>query len=180
MAGAILDVWSEGDGLITAGGTTAWQDLALRLISRFCGPEHAAQTAKVYLLAGHEDGQLPFAAMTRHVRTDDAVILECLAWIADDYATPNPVSAMAERSGLTRRTFARRFQAATGRRPIDHVHALRIEAARALLETGRGAVDDVGLLGGLRGPDVLPSTLQADDGDDAGRLSPQVRRDRRV
>ena len=136
VPGAILDVWSEGDGLITAGGTTAWQDLALRLITRFCGPEHAAQTAKVYLLAGHEDGQLPFAAMTRPVRNDDAVILECLAWIDDNYATPNPVSAMAERSGLTRRTYARRFQAATGRRPIDHVHALRIEAARALLETG--------------------------------------------
>lgn len=152
VPGAILDVWSEGDGLITAGGTTAWQDLALRLISRFCGPEHAAQTAKVYLLAGHEDGQLPFAAMTRSVRNDDAVIIECLAWIDDNYATPNPVSAMAERSGLTRRTYARRFQAATGRRPIDHVHALRIEAARGLLEAGRGAVDDVGFSVGYEDP----------------------------
>ena len=152
VPGAILDVWSEGDGLITAGGTTAWQDLALRLISRFCGPEHAAQTAKVYLLGGHEDGQLPFAAMTRPVRNDDAVILECLAWIDDNYATPNPVSAMAERSGLTRRTYARRFQAATGRRPIDHVHALRIEAARGLLEAGRGAVDDVGFSVGYEDP----------------------------
>ena len=37
---------------------------------------------------------------------------------------------MAERSGLTMRTFARRFRAATGRRPIDYVHALRIEKAR--------------------------------------------------
>ncbi len=140
VPGAILDLSSEREGLITAGGATAWQDLALHLIARFCGPEHAARTAKVYLLAGHEDGQLPFSAMTRRVRTGDAVIGDCLAWIADHYAIANPVTAMTQRSGLTRRTFARRFQAATGHRPIDHVHALRIESARLLLETGPGGV----------------------------------------
>ena len=59
VPGAILDLSSEREGLITAGGVTAWQDLALHLIARFCGPEHASRTAKVYLLAGHEDGQLP-------------------------------------------------------------------------------------------------------------------------
>ena len=150
--GAILDLSSERDGLITAGGVTAWQDLALRLIARFCGPEQASRTAKVYLLAGHEDGQLPFSAMTRRTRTDDAVIRDCLVWIADNYATPNPVTAVAERSGLTSRTFARRFAAATGRRPIDYVHAVRIEEARLLLETGRGSVDDVGYSVGYEDP----------------------------
>lgn len=150
--GAILDVSSEADGLITAGGVTSWQDLALHLIARLCGPEHAARTAKVYLLAGHEDGQLPFSAMTGSVRADDAVIGDCLAWIAEHEATPNPVTAMADRSGLTRRTFARRFQTATGHRPIDHVHALRIERARHLLEAGDGAVDDVGYGVGYEDP----------------------------
>jgi len=149
---AILDLSSEGDGLITAGGVTSWQDLAIHLIARFCGPEHASRTAKVYLLAGHEDGQLPFSAMTRHVRTDDAVITDCLGWIADHYATPNPVTAMTQRAGLTTRTFARRFRAATDRRPIDHVHALRIEGARQLLETGAVGVDDVGYRVGYEDP----------------------------
>ena len=150
--GEILDRSSEDDGLITAGAVTSWQDLALHLIARYCGPEHATRTAKVYLLAGHEDGQLPFSAMTSRVRTGDGVIRDCLAWIADHYASPNPVSAMAERSGLTRRTFARRFQAATGQRPIDHVQALRVEGARRLLETGGAAVDDVGFAVGYEDP----------------------------
>lgn len=152
LPGEILDVAHERDGLITAGGVTAWQDLALHLIARFCGPEHAARTAKVYLLGGHEDGQLPFSAMARRVKADDAVILECLAWIADNYASPSPVTAMAEHSGLTGRTFARRFQAATSRRPIDYVHALRVEAARGLIESGAGAVDDVGYTVGYEDP----------------------------
>jgi transcriptional regulator GlxA family with amidase domain len=148
----ILDLSSEEDGLITAGGVTSWQDLALHLIARFCGPEHAAQTAKIHLLAGHQDGQLPFSAMGRQVRSDDRVIRECLAWIAENYAIPTPVTALAERSGLTRRTFARRFLAATGQRPIDHVQALRIEGARQRLETGTTPIDDVGYEVGYEDP----------------------------
>jgi len=150
--GAILDVRSEADGIVTAGGVTSWQDLALHLISRFCGPEHAARTAKVYLFGGHEDGQLPFAALSRRVRADDRVIADCLAWIGEHPETANPVTAMVERSGLTARTFARRFGAATGRTPIEHVHGLRIERARGLLELGRLPVDEVGYSVGYEDP----------------------------
>ena len=151
-SGSILDLGSEPDGLITAGGVTAWQDLALHLIARFCGPEHASRTAKVYLLAGHEDGQLPFSAMTRRTRPSDAVIRDCLTWIAENLASPNPVTAMAERSGLTKRTFARRFQAATGLGPIEYVYALRMEGARQRIETGGGAIDEVGYQVGYEDP----------------------------
>lgn len=151
-AGEILDCSSEPEGLITAGGVTSWQELALHLIARFAGPEHAARTAKVYVLGAHEDGQLPFSAMPRRIRGDDPVIRDCLAWIEEHYATANPVSAMAMHSGLHPRTFARRFQASTGRRPIDYVHALRIELARERLEAGAGSVDDVGFDVGYEDP----------------------------
>jgi transcriptional regulator GlxA family with amidase domain len=149
---SILDLASEPDGLITAGGVTAWQDLALHLIARLCGPEHASRTAKVYLLGGHEDGQLPFTAMVQRTVTGDALIRDCLAWIADNYALANPVTAMAEQSGLTSRTFARRFLAATGHRPIDYVQALRVERARALIESSGGRLDDVGFSVGYEDP----------------------------
>ena len=150
--GAILELSSERDGLVTAGGVTSWQDLALHLIGRYCGAEQASRTARVYLLGGHAEGQLPFSAVTRRPSIDDRAIRDSLAWIEDHVATPNPVTAMAERSGLRRRTFARRFQAATGRRPIDHVQALRIEAARRQLEAGQSPVDEVGFEVGYEDP----------------------------
>lgn len=149
---SILDLSAETAGLVTAGGVTAWQDLALHLVARLVGARQASDTAKVYLLGGHEDGQRPFAAMSRRVRTSDAVIRDALSWIAEAYAEPNPVTAMAQRSGLAQRTFARRFLAATGQRPIDYVHALRMEVAREQLEQGAGAVDDVGLSVGYEDP----------------------------
>ncbi len=149
---SILDLDSEADGVITAGGVTSWQDLALHLIGRLCGPEHAIRTAKVYLLAGHEDGQLPFAAMNRSIQHDDAAIGRGQAWIAENYADANPVAAMAERSGLKRRTFARRFRSATGSLPIEYVQDLRVDEARRLIETGSGSIDDVGYRVGYEDP----------------------------
>jgi transcriptional regulator GlxA family with amidase domain len=152
LPNAILDLSHESEGLITAGGVTAWQDLALHLIRRLCGPEHAVRTAKVYLLSGHEDGQLPFAAPTQPEIVGDAVIRDSLAWIDANYAAASPVSAMTEQSGLTPRTFARRFIAATGRRPIEHVHRVRIEKARDLIENGDAPLDDIGYEVGYEDP----------------------------
>lgn len=113
---------------------------------------YALQTSKVFLLAGHEDGQRPFAAMTRRRQTRDAVIGESQAWIAQNYGRTNPVAAMAQRSGLKSRTFARRFRSATGYLPIEYVHALRIEEARRIIETEASAIDDVGYRVGYEDP----------------------------
>jgi transcriptional regulator GlxA family with amidase domain len=151
-ASAILILASEADGVITAGGVTAWQDLALHIIARLCGSEHAIRTAKVHLLTGHQDGQLPFAAMLKRTDANDAAVLRAQEWIADNYATDNPVAAMVERSGLLPRTFGRRFRSATGRRPMEYVHEVRIDEARRILESSSIGVDEVGFSVGYEDP----------------------------
>jgi transcriptional regulator GlxA family with amidase domain len=78
----------------------------------------------------------------------DGTISDCQTWIADNYAIPNPVERLVERSGLTARTFSRRFKAATGYAPIDYVQAMRVEEAKQMLETDALSVDEVGVLVG--------------------------------
>ena len=151
-ADSILRLDSEAQGVITAGGVTAWQELALRLISRYCSPEHALQTAKVYLLSGHEDGQLPFADMGMKIQGEDQAIKLSQEWIAEHYAQANPVEAMTQRAGLTRRTFTRRFRAATGHLPMDYVHAVRVEKAKRIIEQDAGGIDDVAYQVGYEDP----------------------------
>ena len=140
----MLDLAHAAEGLVTGGGVTAWHDLALYLITRYCGPTHAAETAKVFLLDRHNDGQRSYASMTLMVRGDDAAIARALAWISANLTAASPVTAMADVAGLRPRTFARRFAAATGTRPMEHVHALRVEAARRRLEAGSPVINDVG------------------------------------
>jgi transcriptional regulator GlxA family with amidase domain len=149
---SILVFAGDNGRIITAGGHSSWHDLALHLIARLCGANHAIRTAKVYLFSGHQDGQLPFAAMTRRVQRNDALIGRCQEWIAEHYVCTNPVATMAERSGLKPRTFARRFRAATGYLPMDYVHTLRIEEAKQLIETDTGGLDEIGFKVGYEDP----------------------------
>lgn len=149
---SVLCLSAAADGIVTAGGVTSWQDLALYLIARFCGQSQACETAKIHLLAGREDGQLPFAAMNRRLNTSDLAIAECQQWIARNFTLPNPVQTMAERAGLNIRTFSRRFRAATERSPIEYVQALRVEEAKRILETEHDPVDDISVTVGYDDP----------------------------
>lgn len=135
---------SRGDGsLVTTGGASSWQDLALYLVGRFCGAAEAARLSRLFLIGERSEGQLPFAAMAAPRRHEDATIAGVQAWIADNYHVTNPVAAMTAESGLTERTFKRRFALATGYTPIDYVHALRIEEAKQMLETSALPVEVV-------------------------------------
>ena len=148
----ILCLSEEADGIVTAGGVMAWHDLAIYLIARYCGQRQALQTAKVFVISGHADGQLPYAAMMRPQTSDDGAIGACLTWIGENYAVTSPVERMIERSGLNQRTFSRRFRTATGYAPIDYVQALRIEEAKQILETDELDVDEVGAAVGYEDP----------------------------
>ena len=52
---------------------------------------------------------------------------------------------MVEHSGLSARTFTRRFKAVTGYTPIDYVQALRIEEAKQALERDQRPIDEIGV-----------------------------------
>lgn len=149
---SVLCLAAEGDRIVTAGGVSAWHDLAVYLIARFCGYRHAIETAKVFLISGHSEGQSPYSVMTRPMESADGPISDCQAWIADNYATTRPVERMVERSSLNARTFSRRFRKATGFAPIEYVQALRIEAAKQMLETDALAIDEVGASVGYDDP----------------------------
>ena len=128
--------------LITTGGASSWQDLALYLISRFCGAEEAARIARLFLLGDRGSGQLPFATMARPRQHDNAIIADVQTWLADNYATSNPVMAMVARSGLAERTFKRQFKAVTGYAPVEYVQCMRVEEAKQMLETEPTAIEE--------------------------------------
>lgn len=138
--------------LITTGGASSWQDLALYLIGRFCGAEEAARIARLFVIGDRRDGQLPFAVMTRPRQHGNAAIADVQTWLADNYASPNPVTAMVARSGMAERTFKRQFKTATGYAPVDYVQAMRIEEAKQMLETEPTAIEEIAVAVGYEDP----------------------------
>ena len=132
-----------GNRLVMAGGGTSWEDLALYLVARLVGIDEAMQLAKLFLIDWHDIGQLPYAVLAKTRQTDDASIAACQTWIARHYDEASPVAAMVRHTGLSERSFHRRFKQATGLTPMAYVHTLRLEEAKHLLETGDSAVEAV-------------------------------------
>lgn len=149
---SILAPAGQEQRIVTSGGAASWTELALHLITQYCGHEEAVHTAKVFLLGDRSDGQLPFAAPTRPRRHGDAIVESCQTWIAEHYDAPSPVARMVANSGLATRTFKRRFRTATGCTPIEYVQTLRIEEAKQLLEATGMPTDEVGAAVGYDDP----------------------------
>jgi transcriptional regulator GlxA family with amidase domain len=133
----------EAQRIVMAGGGSSWQDLALFLIARFVGLKEAMEVAKVYMLQWHDLGQQPFASLMSLRQTVDAVINKSQEWLAMNYKASSPVAAMAALSGLPERSFIRRFVKATGMKPLDYVHALRLEEAKQMLETNDLSIEAI-------------------------------------
>jgi transcriptional regulator GlxA family with amidase domain len=130
-----LVITGDEQRIVMAGGGSSWYDMALYLIARLLGIEEAMRVARVYLIDWHHIGQQPFASLSRNRQVQDAVIAKCQEWIASNYDHDSPVAAMTEISGLSERSFKRRFAKATGTRPIEYVQTIRLEEAKQILET---------------------------------------------
>lgn len=138
-----LVIGGTGNRLVMAGGGTSWSDLALYLVARLAGVDEAMHLAKLFLIDWHAAGQLPFAMLARTRQAEDAVIARCQTWIAEHYDEPLPVAALIKVSGLSERSFHRRFRKATGLSPMEYVHTLRLEEAKQVLESETLAVDAI-------------------------------------
>ncbi|WP_169568184.1 GlxA family transcriptional regulator [Sneathiella limimaris] len=135
---------SAEQGVVTSGGSTGWQELALFLISNYGSLQQSSRAAKIWLMADRGELQAPYHSMIRTAPHDDQIIENAQIWIADHYAVDNPVAEMVENAKLPATTFARRFRKATGRSPMEYIQSVRIEEARQLLETTDLSITDIG------------------------------------
>lgn len=129
--------------LITAGGVTAYFDLALHLVRKFGSPELAAGCSKFLLIDPQRHSQSPYQAAQFPRTHADAAILALQGYLESHYNEPVTLKQMGTIAGLGERTLLRRFRSATGDSPIMYLQRLRIEAARRQLELTRDSIDKI-------------------------------------
>lgn len=139
----VLVAATDDGSIVTCGGAASWMDMVLYLVGRFAAPDVAMRLAKVQMFDWHHQGQTPYSRLTTKPQTADRMIRDCQEWLADHYCEPDPVIEMIRQSGLPRRTFGRRFHAATGHAPLDYVQRVRIEEAKQILETESSNIERV-------------------------------------
>jgi transcriptional regulator GlxA family with amidase domain len=145
------------DGPIaTSAGVTAGIDLALALVEEDVGRAVALAVARelvVYLR--RPGGQAQFSAHLRAQAAQRAPLREVQQWISEHLAGDLSVPALATRARLSTRQFARAFTSETGVSPGKHVAAVRLEAARRMLEDSGLGVEQVARACGYGSPEAM-------------------------
>lgn len=150
------------DGKIwTAAGVTAGIDLALALIEDDLGHNAAMTIARMLVVfLKRPGGQAQFSGPLAAQSSADPAFSNLLAWIAQNLQADLSVEALAERVGMTPRTFARTFHGKVGQTPGKLIETLRVEAARRLLEQGGVAVKAVARTAGFGDEQKLRRAFQ--------------------
>lgn len=134
---------TESDRILCSGGVYASVDLSLYLVEKFCGHKLAMETARALLLETPRTWQSGYAAEPPEAAHEDARIRGIQEWLFRNFTGAIRVETLAEQTGMSPRTFARRFKVATGETPVSYLHRLRINAARHLLENDLKSIQEV-------------------------------------
>tara|TARA_R110002020_G_scaffold234179_1_gene446108 strand:+ start:2300 stop:3256 length:957 start_codon:yes stop_codon:yes gene_type:complete len=120
----------------TSAGVTAGIDLALAMVEEDHGRKLALAVAReLVVFLKRPGGQSQFSAPLALQQRDDS-FSDLHAWIADNLSRPLNLETLAERAGMSLRSFARHYRARTGLTPATGVELIRLEHAKSRLEGG--------------------------------------------
>ena len=138
----------ELGSIFCAAGGSAFYDLGLLLIERYCGREISTQMAKTQIIDSKRGNQNSYTNVTLHKPHSDQLVKQVQEFIEQNFHQPIQVSSLAAMANITPRTLNRRFQASVAMRPVEYIQAVRIEQAKRLLELGdvsiKSLADQVG------------------------------------
>ena len=144
------------DGRIwTSAGMTACIDLCLAMVESDLGRDasrHIARQMVVY--HRRSGGQSQFSALLELEPKSDR-IQQALSYAKRHLRKPLSVDELAEAANLSTRQFSRSFRLETGQSPARAVEVLRVEAARAMIESSNHSIDVVARETGFSDPERM-------------------------
>lgn len=136
-------LYTEANRVFTSAGSAAGLDLCLHLVRRDFGARIANEIGRRLVMAPHrEGGQAQFIDRPVTDR-ENARFAHLFDWMRARLGERITVERMADEAAMSRRSFIRRFEAATGSSPGDWLIAERVRRAADLLETTALAVERV-------------------------------------
>ncbi|MBK7981200.1 MAG: helix-turn-helix domain-containing protein [Ignavibacteriae bacterium] len=134
---------TDQNRIYTSGGATSYWNLLLYLVEKFTNKEMAVMASKFFLLDTEKTTQLPFRIFKGQKEHKDSLILSAQNFIEENFKEKITIDELSERFNLGRRTFERRFKAATKNTIIEYIQRVKIEAAKIDLEKGRKTVTEI-------------------------------------
>lgn len=125
----------DDGAVLTTGAATAVFDLVLKLVAQVAGEAVAQQTARMMNVDPERQSQAPYVSQALMQRPRSSITERADALINRELHRELPVGALAEALNTSERSLLRHFRSHYGVTPLEHIQHLRVERAKALLET---------------------------------------------
>jgi transcriptional regulator GlxA family with amidase domain len=136
-------LYTDNGDVFTSAGGAAGIDLCLHLIREDHGAAVAVEVARRNVVPPHRDGGQAQFIKQPVLAGDASSTSAARSWLLAHLDRPVGLDEIARRSGMSKRTFTRRFRDETGLSPIHWLNQQRLNRACSLLETTDLAVDQV-------------------------------------
>lgn len=133
----------EDGPVATAGASSAVLDYVLRLIGRDIGEDLAQQTARMLLLDPDRQSQAPYVSLALRERPRHSLSEKAEHFLQRELHRPLSVAELAAHCGTSERSLHRHFRTHHGVAPLEHLQHMRVERAKALLESTHLSFDEV-------------------------------------
>lgn len=135
-------ITDEGN-LLCSGGCNSYIDLSVYLVERYCGKTIALESSKAILHDPGRNSQVPYRVCQFATDHNDSKIKSIQKWLEENYNQNINMKHLAENFGLSRRSFEKRFKAATGHTPLLYIQRSRVETAKEMLEKGTRTFNEI-------------------------------------
>ena len=125
----------EDGGVTTTGASTAVLSYVLQLISRRVDPALAQQAARMMLVDPDRQSQAPYISLALTERPRHSMSEKAEHFLSKELHRELTIAELAQYCGTSERSLLRHFRQHYGSSPLAHIQHLRVERAKALLET---------------------------------------------
>lgn len=132
------------DGTVaTTGAATAVMTLVMRLVARAGGDALAQQTSRMLVIDLERQSQAPYVSLALVQRPRHSLAERAEHFLQRELDRDISVTRLAEHVGTSERSLLRLFRAQYGASPLERIQHLRVERAKALLETTHLSFEEI-------------------------------------
>ncbi len=134
---------TEEKRIYSSGGANSYWNLLLYLVEKYTDRETAILASKYFAIDIDRDSQSAFAMFRGQKDHKDLEIKKAQEYIEANFQDKITIDELADKFGLGRRSFERRFKKATNNTVIEYIQRIKVEAAKRSFETSRKNISEV-------------------------------------
>jgi transcriptional regulator GlxA family with amidase domain len=134
---------TRAGNIYCAGSVNSVRDVMLHFIEMHYGQAIANQVSRHFTHELKRSYTASFLSQPTQDYHEDEVVIEIQDWLHNAYNEALNLNTIAEKFQFSVRTLTRRFQAATGKSPMEYLQQIRIDNAKELLRNSNLSIADV-------------------------------------